>query len=300
MNRFLHAHLALFGANLIYGLNYTLAKEVMPQYIQAFGFIFCRVTGALVLFWLVHALFYREKIERSDIPRLILCGLFGVAINQLLFFKGLDMTHPINASIIMTTNPILVLIMSTLIARERLNWFKALGVSLGIAGALILITMNRSFQFGDSTSLGDLLILINAASYGLYLVLVKKLMLKYKAITVIKWVFLFGYLVVFPVGFSEFRQIHWSAFTATVIWETVYVIVGTTFLAYLFNIYALKVISPTVASAYIYLQPVLASLFAVWMGKDEITLLKVSATALIFVGVYLVSRPGVKKVQTTG
>ena len=295
MNRLLHAHLALFGANLIYGLNYTLAKEVMPDYILPFGFIFCRVTGALLLFWLFHALFYRERIERKDLPRLMLCGLFGVAVNQLLFFKGLNITHPINASIIMTTNPILVLIMSTLLARERMSFAKALGVGIGITGALTLITFNKGFQLSQTTWVGDLLIFINATSYGLYLVLVKPLMKKYRPITVIKWVFLFGYIVVFPVGWSEFTQIQWTSFPTRIIWETVYVIVGTTFLAYLFNIYALKIISPTVASSYIYLQPVLAGIFAIWMGKDEITPVKVVAAVLIFTGVYLVSKSPAKK-----
>lgn len=296
MNRFLLAHLALFGANLIYGLNYTIAKDVMPDYIQPFGFIFCRVTGALVLFWVTHALFFKEKVLRKDIPRLMLCGLFGVAINQLLFFKGLNITFPINAAIIMTTNPILVLILSVLIAHEKMNWLRALGVGIGITGALVLITFNSGFSSSDNTWIGDLMIFINATSYGIYLVLAKPLMKKYKPITVIKWVFLFGYIVVFPFGWSEFNEIQWQQMPLHIIWEVVFVIVGTTFLAYLFNIYALKVVSPTVASSYIYMQPVLATVFALWLGKDSLTLLKVFASVLIFIGVYLVSKPGLKGV----
>ena len=297
MNRFWLAHLALFGANLIYGLNYTIAKEVMPEYILPFGFIFCRVTGALVLFWLLHALFYKEKIEKKDLPRLAICGLFGVAVNQLLFFKGLNLTFPTNASIIMTTNPIMVLIMATVIAKEKLTWIKSLGVGLGISGALIIITFQQGFQLGTSTWRGDLLVFINATSYGLYLVIVKPLMKKYKPITVIKWVFLFGYIIVFPIGWNEFKMIEWAEMPVIVIWETVYVIVATTFLAYLFNIYALSVLSPTVTSTYIYLQPVLAGIFAVWLGKDHLTWLKVIAAALIFLGVYLVSKPSYKNVK---
>jgi drug/metabolite transporter (DMT)-like permease len=198
----------------------------------------------------------------------------------------------------MTTNPILVLILSTLIAKERLSWSKAIGVGVGISGAVVLIGFNNDFEIGRGTLRGDILIFINATSYGLYLVLVKKLMSKYKPITVIKWVFLFGYMIVFPVGLDEFLQIEWHQFPTIIIWETLYVIVGTTFLAYLFNIYALKVISPTVASSYIYLQPVLASIFAIWMGKDTITFLKVISSMLIFTGVYLVSRQG-KQIQTS-
>ncbi len=284
--------MALFGANLIYGLNYTLAKDVMTGgYIEPFGFIFCRVTGALALFWFFHLLFYREKVDKRDLPRLALCGVFGVATNQLLFFKGLDLTAPINAAIIMTTNPILVLILSTVIAKENLSWIKALGIGIGISGALTLITLKQGFQFGTDTWIGDLFILINATSYGLYLVLVKGMMKKYKPITVIKWVFLFGYFIVAPVGWNEFTQIQWNTMPAFIVWETVYVIVATTFLAYLFNIYALKRLSPTIASSYIYLQPLLATLFAVWFGKDEITPIKVMSAVLIFAGVYLVSKP---------
>ena len=196
----------------------------------------------------------------------------------------------------MTTNPILVLILATIIAKERLTWMKSLGVGIGISGALILITFQQGFQIGASTGLGDLFIFINATSYGLYLVTVKPLMKKYKPITVIKWVFLFGYIIVFPIGWNEFTQIKWTEMPNIIIWETIYVIVATTFFAYLFNIYALKVLSPTVASSYIYLQPVLAGAFAVWMGKDSITILKVVAAALIFLGVYMVSKPTYKRV----
>ena len=160
----------------------------------------------------------------------------------------------------------------------------------------MIITFQQGFQLGTSTWLGDVLIFINATSYGLYLVIVKPLMKKYKPITIIKWVFLFGYIIVFPMGWNEFTQIQWSEMPTIVIWETVYVVVATTFFAYLFNIYALKVLSPTVASSYIYLQPVLAGLFAVWMGRDHITLLKVLAAVLIFAGVYLVSKPSYKRV----
>lgn len=287
----LPAHLALFGANLIYGLNYTIAKNVMPEYIKPFGFIFLRVTGALLLFWLFHALFFKEKVARKDFLRLAACGLFGVAINQLLFFKGLDITTPINAAIIMTTNPILVMVLAAIIMKEGMTWLRGGGILLGLSGAVTLFLFKDNFSIGSGTMWGDLLVQINAASYALYLIIVKPLMAKYQPMTVIKWVFLFGYLVVFPVGFSEFREIDWQNMPFSIYMETLYVVIGTTFLAYLFNIFALKELSPTIASAYIYLQPVLAGAFAIMMGKDELNFIKVVATIMIFSGVYLVSLP---------
>ena len=125
MNNKLIAHLCLFGANLIYAINYTVAKNVMPDFIQPLGFIFLRVSGALLLFWITFRLFFYQKIERKDILKLVLCGLFGVAINQMLFFKGLNLTTPINASVIMVTNPILVLIVGAILISEKItyrNW----------------------------------------------------------------------------------------------------------------------------------------------------------------------------------
>jgi len=102
------SHMALIGANLIYGLNYTIAKGIMPDYMSPRGIIFFRVLGAIIVFNLIHILFIKEKIERKDLLRFAACGLFGVAINQILFFEGLNLTTPIKASLIMTTGSLLI------------------------------------------------------------------------------------------------------------------------------------------------------------------------------------------------
>jgi drug/metabolite transporter (DMT)-like permease len=284
------AHLALLGANLIYGINYSIAKDVMGQYVQPFGFILSRVIGATLLFWLAHSLFYIEKVEKKDLPKLFLLGLFGVAINQLLFFKGLNITTPINASIIMTSNPILVLIAANFLLKEQLTLYKITGIFLGLTGALMLLLLKDDFSIGSQTWKGDAMVFLNAASYGVYLVMVKPLMQKYKPITVIKWVFLFGLIIVFPFGINEFLQINFSLFPTKIWLEFLFVIVATTFLAYLFNIYALKRVSPSVVSTYIYTQPLIAGLFAILMQQDNINWVKILSAILIFTGVYLVSK----------
>ena len=112
-------HLALFLVNLIYALNYSIAKDVMPDYIGPSGFILLRVVGGSLLFFLTYIFFIRENVELKDIVRLLFCGLFGVAINQLFFFEGLNLTTPINAAIIMTVSPILVIIFSAIIIKVQ-------------------------------------------------------------------------------------------------------------------------------------------------------------------------------------
>tara|TARA_B100000787_G_scaffold152801_1_gene126683 strand:+ start:1257 stop:2141 length:885 start_codon:yes stop_codon:yes gene_type:complete len=289
-NTNIKAHIALLGANIIYGLNYSVAKDVMPEYIQPFGFILLRVLGASLLFWFFHSILSNEKIDKKDWPRIALCGLFGVAMNQLLFFAGLNITTPINAAIIMTSNPILVIIAASIILHNVITRQKIIGLALGIIGALLIILFNADFSFDATTWQGDVMILMNAASYGVYLVIVKPLMTKYQPLTIIKWVFTFGLIYVLPFGVYDFMAIEWSTFTTTIWLETAFVVICTTFLAYLLNLFALKKLQPATVSTYIYTQPILASLFAIAMGKDELSLVKIVGAILIFTGVYIVSK----------
>jgi drug/metabolite transporter (DMT)-like permease len=283
------AHIALLFANIIYGINYTVAKDVMPEYISPFGFIFCRVMGALLLFWIIFAFSY-EKIAKKDILLLAVCGFFGVAANQLMFFYGLNLTTPINAGIIMTSNPVFVLIASAIILKNKITLAKIGGIFIAITGALMLLLFKNDFSFGSETLTGDIFIFLNALSYGSYLVLAVPLMKKYKSLTVITWVFTFGAIYVFPFGVEQFTQIEWSSFTRTIWIEFAFVIIGTTFFAYLLNLYGLKNLNPSTVSTYIYLQPLLAASFAIWAGKDSLDWIKVVAAILIFSGVYLVSK----------
>ncbi len=290
MSTRLKAHLALFSVALIYGANYTIAKEVLDNdYIQPLGFILLRVLSGLILFSLVHFLFIKEKIERKDVGKLILCGLFGVAINQMFFFTGLKLTRPINAALIMTVCPIIVLIVSAIILKEAVTVRKLLGIVLGASGAILLILYGEELSFGKDRILGDIMIFVNATSYGIYLVLVKSLMQKYHPFTVVKWVFSIGILFVFPFGIGELAAVDWSLFKSSTWIAVAYVLIFTTFLAYFLNAYALKMVRASTVSIYIYLQPVLATLVAVLVQSDQLVLQKVVFGLMIFAGVYLVS-----------
>ncbi|MCW3103362.1 MAG: hypothetical protein JWO09_1802 [Bacteroidetes bacterium] len=301
MSKTLQAHLALLLVNLIYGANYSIAKQVMPVFVQPFAFVLMRVGGALVLFWIVSVLFVREKVDRKDFPRLALLAVFGVACNQLLFLKGLSITTPINASIIMISNPIVVLIIASVVLKERISLNKIAGIIFGIAGALLMLTFNKNFSFGSDTIAGDIMILINAISWACYVVLVKPLMSKYNTFTIVKWVFLFGFILVLPFGFSQFREVDWTNMPAGIWYDVIFVVVGTTFLAYVLNTYALRALSPSVVSIYIYLQPFLATLFAIYYyHNDTLDARKVLAALLIIIGVFLVSNPFAKPKKEPG
>jgi drug/metabolite transporter (DMT)-like permease len=293
MGKNIKAHFALLGANLIYGANYSLAKEVVPLYIGPSGMILIRVTGAVLLFGLLWML-KPEWPKREDTTRFLLCAATGVAVNQLMFFEGLSLTTPIQASIILTANPILVLLAAALIAREAITLRKTIGIVLGLLGALVLLVNRDATAEGTNVPLGNFFILINALSYSLYLVLVRKLMAKYRVITVMTWVFLPGLLMVVPFGIEQFNAVQWNGMPENIMYLVAFIVIGTTFLAYLLNAYALVSVSASVVSAYVYSQPFIASLIALSLGKDSLHPSFIIAAILVFSGVYLVSAAPVK------
>jgi len=294
VNKTLAAHLALLIAMLIYAASFTIAKEVTPKYIDPFGFVLLRVIGAGALLWLTDLLFIREKVERKDLLKLLPLAIFGVALNQMLFIKGLSLTSPISAAIMMITSPILVLIIGSFVLKERITWLRGGGILLGFAGAVMLILGGSAAASSGDDPLGDLYIFINALSWGTYLVLVKPLMKKYHTVTILRWVFTFGFFMVLPFGAKSALAVQWETFTPWIWFSALFVIVATTYVAYLLNTYALQALSPAVVSAYIYLQPVLAAAIALALGKDELSWTKVFSALVIFTGVYLASLP-VKK-----
>jgi drug/metabolite transporter (DMT)-like permease len=286
-------NVALFGATIvsvIYGITFTIAKDVMPEYIDAYGFILLRVSGAMLLFWISWLFMPKEKIESKDFPRIIAAAFFGVAFNMLTFFKGLSLTSPISASVIMVTTPMIVLVLSAIILKERMRKRMVLGIILGLIGTAFLILYGKSIGTATNASLGNLLVLVNAISYGFYLIIVKKLMDKYNAFTFVKWIYFFGFLMVLPFGWSQFDGVNWAFVPVLVYWKIGFVVVISTFVTYLLNLLTMKELKPTTVAVFIYLQPLFATVFAIGLGKDDLSFVKIISAVLIFVGVYLVTQ----------
>ncbi len=272
----------------------------MPRLIEPLGFITIRVGITMLLFWLSYlgGKKYQAKIERKDWLLLVLGGLFGVALNQMLFFMGLNLTFPIHASLIMMSTPLLITLISIVILKQKLGLDKYFGLLLGIGGAILLMSAGKELTMTGSSALGDMLVLLNAASYAIYLVMIKPLMLRYRPIVVIRWVFFFGFLFVLPFGGGQFAVINWSAFTGLDILAVAFIVICTTFFTYLWNMYALQHITPATAGAYIYLQPIFAAIISIIFIDESLTLIKTLATLMIFFGVYLVNF-GLKKKEAT-
>ncbi|MGZ3885356.1 MAG: DMT family transporter [Bacteroidia bacterium] len=302
MNNTLKAHISLFAAQVIYALNYSIAKDLMPSYIGPFALVLLRIAGAGLLFWMLSLFVQKESLEKGDLKKMMLLAVFGVFVNQVFFIWGLSLTHPINSAIIMISNPIMVIVFTLIVLKERITILKISGLLLGIAGAVTLLLFKGNFQFGSETMAGDFMTLVNASSWAVFVVMAKPYMQKYQTVTVMKWIFLFGFIYMTPLGLKDLLHTDWSRFSepvyyalpfvtikGNVLWSVCFVVVATTFLAYLLNTYALKALSSSVVSMYIYLQPFLATIFAVLLGKDMLTPIKIISGIFIIIGVYLMS-----------
>ena len=277
------ALIALSFVALFYAINFSVAKNVMPHYIKPFGFIMFRVTGAAILFWLVGLWGPKEKIQKKHYGRIFWAAFFGMATNMLAFFYGLNLTTPINASVMMVTSPMVTLLLTVIFLKEELHWKRILGLLIGFSGTVLMIIYGK----GDTASapnplLGNFLIFINAASFACYLVIVKKLTQIYHPFTFIKWMYTLGVLMVLPFGLPQVLEMPFSTIPSSGYLSIAYVVVFVTFGTYLLNIYAIKILKPTTVAVFVYFQPLLATIIAVILGTDRIDLIKIIAASLIF------------------
>lgn len=291
MNSRLFAIVALTIVQLIYGLTYTFANVIIDKgLIKPFGFILLRIIGATVLFWLLSFFTKQEKIQGKDFKTLVIASFFGIALNMLTFFKGLEYTTPIHASSIMITTPIIVLLLSSLFLNERLKLLKVVGIIIGFAGAILLSVYGKSNQQGDDVFFGNFLVFVNATSYSIYLIIIKKFTDRYHPYTFMKWLFTFGLIIVFPFGFKELNAVNWQAFETYHFGILAFVVFATTFLAYLLNPLALRVLKASTVSSFIFLQPLIAGISSILLGSDTLDVIKIVAASFIFVGVFLVTK----------
>jgi drug/metabolite transporter (DMT)-like permease len=284
------AHIALLAANVIYGINYSVAKAVMPDHIKPLALVSLRSLVAALLFWITSLFMPKEKVSGKDLLYLFGCSFFGVVINQIFFLAGLNLTSPINSSILISTNPIFAFVFAALILKERITFLKGTGLALGLTGVMILILQNGTPDIGSSTFIGDVITLINTVSWAFYTVIIKRMLEKYHPVTVMKWTFLFGMLSTVPAGYSQWSTMNWSAIPFIDYLGIGFVVVFATYLGYLLISFGLRRLSPTIVSTYTYIQPVIAAYLASIMGQDHIDFVMILAAVLIFTGVFVVSK----------
>ena len=288
-------HVALWVANIIWGLNAPICKSVLrseafPAGVDPFALSAYRMVGAALLFWSCSLFVPGERVERRDIVRLFFASVFGIQLNQMLFLWGLSMTSPIDSSIIATVVPILTMVLAMLFLREPITLLKAGGVFLGAAGAVLLVLQSQHAGNQASSLVGDVLCIVSAMSYALYLTAFRDIIVKYRPVTTMKWMFLFAAAVALVIYWQPLRTVDYAALSGTTWGGIFYVVVCSTFVSYLMVPIAQHYLRPTLVSIYNYVQPLVAVLFTVAVGLDTFGPTKGFAALCVFVGVWLVTR----------
>lgn len=286
----LNGHLALFVANMVFGLNTIVSRSLMPELLSPYTLTFARLGGGMILFWIASLFVEKEKVPPKDIWLLFLASIFSLVLNQLPYFVGLSITSPIDASIVVTTLPIVTMILAALFLKEPITLMKALGVIVGLSGALLLVLTSKHTHVGQSNFWGNVIVFSAVFAFAIYLTAFKKLIMRYSAITVMKWMFLFGTIMCFPFCRQSMIDTDFTLLTANTYWRTAFVVVLGTFFTYMLIPIGQKALRPTTFSMYNYLQPVVASMVAVSIGMDTFGLEKAVSGVLVFAGVYIVTQ----------
>lgn len=277
-------------------MNFTAIKYVVNGgFAKPFALNIVRVGVSSLLLWV---LFFfkpvKTLVQRKDVGRFVLCALLGIAINQLLFVKGLSLTYPIHASLLMLSTPILITVFAAWLLRERMTAVRILGLLAGITGAVILVTGRETSGNANDVLLGDIFILLNAIAYTIYFIVVKPLMQYYNPVAIIRVIFTIGFFIMLPFCWREFREVQWNQYTPLAWISMAIVVVPGTFIAYLLNIYGLKILGASAAGNYIYSQPFFAAAIAIFFLGESLSITKVLAAIFIFTGVFLATRESSK------
>ncbi|HEV8081495.1 MAG TPA: DMT family transporter [Chitinophagaceae bacterium] len=288
------AHLGLLATNLFFAINISAIKFLTTKgFSGPYGLNVVRSGICVLLFWLLFLTAReKEKIDKKYIVRFLLCAFSALAANQMLFMKGVSLTYPIHASLLLLITPILITFIAAWVLKEPISVYKIIGLLLGITGACILILSGDSAGKGNNILLGDFLVIMSTFLYTIYFILVKPLMQKYPTMVVMRWVFTFGFLMILPLGLNEFTQIPWGHYSLNEYLLLFMIVIPGTFLAYIFNAYGIKKLSASTAGTYIYSQPVFAVLIATIFLNETLELYKIIAGVVIFSGVYLANKPG--------
>jgi drug/metabolite transporter (DMT)-like permease len=303
LNNTFKAHAAVLGANLFFGINYSVLKVLTTSYMNPFAINMARAAVSTFLLWVLYLLKPSSAtFDKKDLPRFILCGATGVTINQLLFVKGVSLTISIHAALLSLATPIFIVVLATWMLKEAFTFKKSIGLALGICGALLLVLSRTKAgsTTGKEVFTGDLFIIINAISYAFYFVIVRPLMQKYSAVHVLRWVFTFGTIMIIPFGFPPLLHTDWQLFEMSTWAALSFAVIGATFLSYLFNIYSLKILGPGITGSYIYTQPLFAAAIGILLLNEPFESVQIIAALLIAAGVFVVNNTKPIKLFTKG
>ena len=292
----IQAHSAVILANVIFGLGVPVTKLLLDQWVSPMGYMLTRCLGAAVIFWIISLFMPKEPVQRKDLLIIMLGGLLGFVVSQTLTAWALVYTTPVYFSLIATLTPVATMLMAAVFLKETLNGKKTMGVLIGIAGALLMVFMGWQGGSGTNDVLGIFLTILSLLTWVIYLLITRNVSQKYSAVTQMKWIFLISTLAVLPFAAPEWGQqkLFSAAWAWTGVAEMAFIVLFATVMGYFAIPFAMRYLPATTVSIYTNLQPVVASLTAIYIGQDVLTWDKPVAGILVLLSAYIITRKNVE------
>jgi drug/metabolite transporter (DMT)-like permease len=293
MNKQLQSHVAIFTANVIFGLGVPATKLLLEEWVTPMSYMATRCIGAALIFWIISLCMPRERVERKDLLVIMGSGLLGFVVSQTLTAWALNFTSPVYFSLIAALTPVATMLMAMLFIGEKISPRGMVGVALGIGGALLMVWQSGlSVAVGSNDLWGIVLAVLSLLTWAMYLIATRKVSAKYSAVTQMKWVFLISSVAVLPFSIDDLMtsplysaQWQWSGAL-----EMAFIVVFATVMGYFAIPFAMKYLRATTVSVYTNLQPVVASLVAFALGQDALTWDKPVAAVLVLLGAWMVTK----------
>lgn len=288
-NESLAPHFALIAVQIFFGASAIMGKLALLAF-PPMAIVGCRVGGGALAFYVLQRFRGNLHLDKK-IHYLYFAAfaVFGIILNQLLFFTGLSLTTATNTSLLAVLIPVFTIVVSAFVGNDILNWRKIMGIVIAALGVIYLIDP-RNASFSSTTTQGDILIILNSLSYAVYLAISKKLISRYGALKSIAWLFIFGSLINVPVGLYSFQTVEFEKVTLISWLALGGIVIFSTILAYYFNAWALVRVEPSVVAVYVYLQPLIGTFLAITVLGEPWKPQIIGAMLLIFTGVFLVTK----------
>ena len=283
-----NAYIALIFCNIVWACDYPFYNLVLGKYISPMAMVTASLLIA-ALFSLVPLMWEKpESVAPQDRAKILGAALLMGVARKLCMMFGLAETSPIDGSIIGTTTPLLVLLLSVVVGVDHFTTKKVVGLALGMMGTLAIILTSNSGVHTQSSVWGNLLIFVSSCVSASYMVLCKRLVGKYRVTTVLRWIYCASAFVILPFGVDDVLTIDFSAMDTKILLASLFVIFVPTYLPNLLLNYSLRSVAPTASSIYAYIQPVVAVALSVAMRLDKLHPDTLLFAIVIFLGVALV------------
>ncbi len=274
---------------LFWSLNFTIGKVALREF-PSLLLVGIRTTLAGIFSLAIYFSQPNRKPEvwRADFWPLLALGIFGVILNQLFFVLGLARTTVAHAAIVVTLMPIMVLLFAAFLGQEKITLRKGLGMTIAASGVL-LIQLSKD-QASGATLLGDFLLFLSVFTFAIYTVKSKDVTQRHSTLAPITIAYVGGAIVLAPMTIWTGRHFQFAGVSAAAWFGLVYMALFSALIAYLIYYYALTYLPASRVSAVSYLQPVVATAFAVLVLGERISTLLIVGGILVLSGVYVTER----------